>query len=110
MKLINIATIFTIILACVVCAPHAVAQSAETKKAEVSQTKVTPSKTSLININQATIDQLASLPGLGAKKAKAIIEYRELNGKFTDVRELVNVKGIGPKLLVKLAPLVNVKR
>ncbi len=63
---------------------------------------------SSLNINSASAEELATLPGIGAKKAMAIIEYRELNGKFSSVEELVNVKGIGPKMLAKLEGYVSV--
>ena len=49
----------------------------------------------LININQADIEQLVLLKGVGKKKAEAIVEFRQKNGDFTSVEELQNVKGIG---------------
>lgn len=49
-----------------------------------------------ININQASADTLdRALEGIGAKKAQAIVEYREWHGPFQSVEELANVKGIG---------------
>jgi competence protein ComEA len=64
--------------------------------------------TAPVDINKASAEELATLPGIGAKKAIAIVEYRELNGKFVSVEELVNVKGIGPKMLAKLNGFVSV--
>ena len=52
-----------------------------------------------IDINRANLEELSSLKGIGSKKAQAIIEYREIYGKFTSVNELLNVKGIGEKVL-----------
>lgn len=52
-----------------------------------------------VNINTATAEQLSQLKGIGANKAMAIIEYRNTHGKFTDINQLSEVKGIGPKLL-----------
>jgi len=50
----------------------------------------------LVNVNTASAEQLAAaLKGVGATKAAAIIEYRNANGKFMHIDELVNVKGIG---------------
>ena len=49
-----------------------------------------------ININQASADMLdLALDGIGAKKAQAIVDYRELHGPFASVEDLTNVKGIG---------------
>ena len=57
-----------------------------------------------VNINTALI----GLNGIGEVLADRIIEYREANGGYKDVRELTNVKGIGEKLLEKLLPYVTV--
>ena len=48
-----------------------------------------------INLNQADIFSLTSIPGIGEKTAKAIIEYRNRNAGFTDIEELMHIKGIG---------------
>ncbi|MFC3032381.1 ComEA family DNA-binding protein [Pseudoalteromonas fenneropenaei] len=58
--------------------------------------------TQLININTASVEDLASLPGIGKRKAEAIIAYREQQGEFKSVEELTQVKGIGEKLVAKL--------
>ena len=50
-----------------------------------------------ININTAPADELMILKGIGVKKAKAIIEFRENNGPFEQPEDLINVPGIGPK-------------
>ena len=54
--------------------------------------------TTLININTATKEILQTLPGIGESKAKAIIQYREEHGNFSNIEELKNVEGIGDKL------------
>ncbi len=54
-----------------------------------------------ININTSSIEQLVLLKGIGESKAKAIVEYRESNGKFKKIDELVNVKGVGTQLVEK---------
>jgi len=52
-----------------------------------------------ININTADVEALASLKGIGTKKAEAIIAWREKNGGFTSVEQLLEVKGIGAAIL-----------
>lgn len=61
-----------------------------------------------VNLNSATQAQLETLPGIGAAAAKRIIEYRDKNGGFKKIEELMNVKGIGEKSFLKLKPLVVV--
>ena len=61
-----------------------------------------------VNINTADAATLAgSLRGVGIKKAEAIVAYRAEHGPFKSVDELVNVKGIGDKMLEQLRPLVS---
>jgi len=61
-----------------------------------------------ININEAGLQELVSLPYIGEVKAKAIIEYRESKGRFSDIEELLNVKGIGRKTLERIRPHIAV--
>ncbi|MDE5977265.1 MAG: helix-hairpin-helix domain-containing protein [Turicibacter sp.] len=55
-----------------------------------------------VSLNQATMSELETLPGIGPSKATAIIQYREEFGKFKSLEELTNVSGIGEKTLEKL--------
>ena len=63
-----------------------------------------------VNLNAATVEQLATLPGIGAKVAERILEYRTKNGGFKKIEELMNVKGIGEKSFLKIKPLVSVAK
>ncbi len=55
-----------------------------------------------ININTASAEQLSErLNGVGMKRAENIIQYRDANGEFTSVEQLLSVKGIGEKVLEK---------
>lgn len=62
-----------------------------------------------INLNTATAGQLTAIPGIGDSKAKAILDYRvQQGGRFQSVEQLLEVKGIGDKLLAKMRPYVTV--
>jgi competence protein ComEA len=62
-----------------------------------------------ININSASVQELQKLPQIGSVVAKRIVEYREQNGKFTKIEEIMKVKGIGEKTFLKLKPLITVE-
>jgi competence protein ComEA len=61
-----------------------------------------------VNINTASAADLDALPGIGAKTAALIVEYRQKNGPFKKVDELMNVRGIGEKNFLKLKPQLTV--
>lgn len=62
-----------------------------------------------ININQADVETLATLNGVGPSKAEAIVAYREANGPFESADQLTEVKGIGPATVEKNADRLSVK-
>lgn len=66
------------------------------------------SATPLVDLNMATAEQLETLPGIGVRTAERIIEYRQENGGFKKIEELMNVRGIGEQSFLKLRPLVTV--
>ena len=61
----------------------------------------------VVNINTATAEQLQLLPRVGPALADRIIEFRQSNGPFGSVDELVAVKGIGERSLANLEPFVT---
>jgi competence protein ComEA len=67
-----------------------------------------PEPAARINVNTATVDQLATLPGVGPRLAARIVEYRQKSGAFRTTQELMNVKGIGEKNFTKLEAWLTV--
>lgn len=61
-----------------------------------------------ININTASADELQLLNRVGPSTANAVVQYREQNGAFANVDDLVNIKGIGEKKVAKIAEIVTV--
>ena len=62
---------------------------------------------SIVSINNANLEELKSLPGIGESKAKAIIQYRETN-TFKTIDEIKNVPGIGDSLFEKIKDLITI--
>ena len=69
---------------------------------------VVAATTELIDINTASQSELETLPGIGPTTAQKIIEYRQQNGAFVSIEELINVSGIGPGLYERVKDLITV--
>jgi competence protein ComEA len=94
--------------AALLAAPPSVltAQSPSTPSA---RTAVKPAAVAtVVNINTASASDIEGLPGIGAKTAARIVEYRQKNGPFKKIEELMNVRGIGEKNFLKLKPQLTV--
>ena len=86
----------------------AAAATAAEQKSSSAPAKSASATAAPINLNTATQAQLETLPGVGAAMAQRILEYRQKNGNFKKVEDLMNVKGIGEKAFLKLKPMVTV--
>ena len=60
-----------------------------------------------VNINQAGLDELMTLSGIGPSKARSIMDYREQHGRFNTIEELMNVSGIGTSTFEKIKEFVT---
>ena len=64
------------------------------------------SDTVRININNAGSEELQQLPGIGPAYSRRIVEWRNENGEFTSLDQLLEIRGIGPVRLEKIRPLI----
>jgi len=65
-------------------------------------------KPARVNLNTAGMEELTTLPGIGPAYAKRIVDYREKNGPFKRVEDLLNIQGIGEKTLERIREKVTV--
>lgn len=75
---------------------------------EKSEPKKIPAEKS-INLNEAGVDELMMLPGIGIKTAELILEYRKINGNFKKLEDIKNVKGIGPTKFGKILKYIFIE-
>ncbi len=80
--------------------------------AQATLNNTTPAKTMVaaaanLSINKATLAQLEEIPGIGAKKAQAILDYIKEHGPIKDQKQLTEVSGIGDKMAERIAKFVS---
>jgi len=101
--MIRMMTAIVLVLGLVAAASAQEAPRSSAKAATPSASSGTP-----INLNTATVAQLETLPGIGKSTAERILEYRQKNGGFKKVEDLMNVRGIGEKSFLKMKALITV--
>jgi len=98
-----IRTLATLIVLAALVTPGLVYAQAQAPAGAADSARAT-----VVNLNTATAAELEGLPGIGAKTAQRILEYRQKSGGFKKVEELMNVKGIGEKSFLKLKARLTV--
>ena len=74
----------------------------------VAAAAAAPSPGEKINLNTASVDELTTLPGVGKAYAQRIVEYRDKNGPFKKVEDVLNVRGIGEKTFERIRDRLTV--
>lgn len=88
--------------------PESAATPDDTRVAPASDENTADAAALPCNINQATLDELVALPGIGPALAARIVAYRSEHGPFTSVEALLDIQGIGPQNLQEFAHLITV--
>jgi comEA protein len=76
---------------------------------ESEQSATAPKTEIIVNINSASLKELATLPRIGPVIARRIIDYRNQNGGFTKKEDIMEVRGIGEKTYESLKGLISVE-
>ena len=66
--------------------------------------------TGKVNINQASEEELMTLPGIGASKAADIVRYREEQGRFEQIEDIMNISGIKEAVFGKIKDKITVQQ
>jgi competence protein ComEA len=98
-----IRTLLSVFALAVLLAAQPLAQSVQPKR-ETPAAKAAV----VVNLNTATATDLQTLPGIGARTAARIVDYRQKNGPFKKIEELMNVQGVGEKSFLKLRSQITV--
>lgn len=74
---------------------------------QLSKDTAVVQSSSALKLNQASVEQLVAVPGLGRAKAQAVVDYIAENGPIRSQAQLTEVKGIGEKLASRVAQYVS---
>jgi competence protein ComEA len=75
-----------------------------------AEAKPAAAPTHTIDLNTASVEQLTEVPGIGQTLAERIVEFRQKEGPFRSVEDLMKVRGIGEKSFEKMKPWFTVKQ
>jgi competence protein ComEA len=100
----NLLAVSGLVVALAVCGAVGLAQDTGRRGASP---KAAATPASPVNLNTATQTELQTLPGVGPATATRIVEYRQKNGGFKKIEDLMNITGIGEKTFLRLKPLVT---
>lgn len=89
----------------VVSISSSTAARAAGRRAEASESR--PASDVVVDINKASAADLVAVPGIGKALAQRIVDFREKNGPFREVDDLLKIQGIGEKSLEKLRPYLT---
>jgi competence protein ComEA len=100
-------SVLSVIALATVVAAHTTLASAE-QPPSGSRTAAKAALAGPVNINTASATELDALPGIGAKTAARIVQYRQKNGPFKKVEDLMNVRGVGEKNFLRLKNQITI--
>jgi comEA protein len=92
-----------VLVAALVCVSSPLAAQRATKPPVAAVVSTGP-----VNLNSATAAQIASLPGIGPTTADLVVQYREKNGPFKKIEEIMNVRGVGEKSFLRIKDRLTV--
>ena len=75
----------------------------------LSEKSPVPVPSPKISLNSATVEELTRLPGIGPKLALRIVVFRTRQGRFVSLNDLLEVKGIGPRLYERITPYLRLE-
>lgn len=89
--------------------PHPTPGSVGPSSNNPSRSTISPGEPTPVNINEASLEELEKLPGIGSSRAQQIIDYRQAHDGFKSPDELLNIKGIGPVIFDQLKDLITIE-